>query len=327
MKGLAAIFFALLLFPLTSASQVSITTAGPAGAYTQNFNGAFLSSTTYNLTDNAAANLGWYAFRTSGNATPNPFVADNGNSAADEFKNYGAAGNAERALGSLAGPGTDTMYYGLRIQNDTGGMVRSVLVQFTGEQWRAANNNIQALSFSYQVSAGDITSLTAGTWTAFPALNFNSPQATNVGAIDGNAAANRITLAAAIFVDIPAGGEIMIRWSDINDTGNDHGLSIDDLTVGLFVPSAAGVSVGGRAVTPDGTGISGAVIRLSGGALTEPMTAITSPLGYFSFENVPAGATYIIEISSKRYEFAEPTRTITVEDSISDLEFVASPPK
>jgi hypothetical protein len=328
MKSFAAVFFALFLLPAIAVSQVSITTAGPVGAYTQNFNSTFLSTGNYNLTDNAAGNLGWYAFSTGANATPNVFVADTGTGNTGEFKNYGSAGNADRAMGSLASNTAGTLFYGLRIQNDTGGLVRSVRVQYTGEQWRSNNLGAnQILAFSYQVSAGDITSLTAGAFTNYTTLDFNSPQDTNAGALDGNAAANRVALDQAIFVDIPAGGEIMLRWEDVNDASNDHGLAIDDINVAFFIPSAAGVSVGGRAVTPDGIGIGYATVRLSGGTLTEPRLAITSPFGYFSFDNVPSGATYLMEISSKRYTFAEPVRTINVEDSISNIEFVSSPQK
>ena len=326
MKGFAAILFTLLLFPLFAVSQVSITTAGPAGSYTQGFNTAFLGTGNYSLTDNAPANLGWYAFRNVGNATPNIFFADTGASGTEQFKNYGSTGSADRAMGSLAEAGTGTLLYGLRLQNDTGVLIRSIRIQYTGEQWRRTNNNsIQTLSFSYQVSAGDITSLTTGAYTNFAGLDFASPQVgAPATALDGNLAANRTAKDQAIFVDIPIGGEIMLRWTDPDDGGNDHGLSIDDLTVTFFVPSAAGVSVAGRAVTEGGIGIGNAVVTLSGGTLTEPMTARTSSFGYFSFEGVPSGATYLVEISSKRYQFANPSRTISVEESIADLDFLAS---
>ncbi|HKP69285.1 MAG TPA: carboxypeptidase-like regulatory domain-containing protein [Pyrinomonadaceae bacterium] len=328
MKSLAAIFFTLFLFPALALAQVSISTAGPAGSYSQNFNGTFLGTTNYSLTDNAAANLGWYAFRTVGNVSPNVFVADTGASATASFKNYATAtATTDRALGSLADNGTGDMMYGLRIQNDTGGVIRSVRIQYTGEQYRAQNNNIQTLAFSYQVSAGDITSLTTGTFTNNTTLDFVSPITGNVAPLDGNAPANRVTRDVAIFVDIPAGGEIMLRWFDANDGANDHGLAIDDVNVAFFVPSAAGVALSGRAVTPEGVGIGYAYVTLSGGTLTEPRRALTNPFGFFSFDNVPSGATYLMEITSKRYAFEQPSRTINVEDSISDIEFVSTPQK
>ena len=317
----------VLLLPAFALAQVSITTAGPAGAYSQTFNGGtFLGTSDYPLTNNAAANLGWYAFRTSGNLTPNVFDADTGTDTAGEFNNYAAGSVADRAFGSLAAAGTGTMYYGLRIQNDTGVLIRSLRVQYTGEQWRDASATADTLAFSYQVSAGDITSLTAGTWTNVTALDFITPTNTNAGAaINGNLAANRVARDWGILVDIPAGGEIMLRWADADDPGTDHGVGIDDVTVTLFIPTAAHLSIAGRAVTSDGTGIGNTRITLSGGTLPEPLQVLTNPFGYYQFDNVPAGETYLVEAFAKRHTFIEPVRVINLSEKIADLDFVASP--
>ena len=327
MRAIFGFLIAFLLFPFSVLSQVSIATPGPAGAYTQNFNGAFLSSADYSLFDNAAANLGWYALSTSTNAVPNIFDAEAGADNAGEFNNYGAAGQPERALGSVASNTSGDLFYGLRVQNDTGIFCRSIKIQYTGEQWRAANNSAQTLAFSYQVSAGDITSLSAGTWTNFTALNFTTPNLGTGGAIDGNAAGNRTVIEQAIFVDIPIGGEIMLRWIDANDSGNDHGVSIDDVTVTLFVPSAAGVSISGRVMTKDGRGIANAILVLNGGNLEQPMIARSNAFGYYTLEDVPAGLTYILEVRSKQYTFAEPSMVLNPDDNITDANFIAIPPE
>ncbi len=103
--------------------------------------------------------------------------------------------------------------------------------------------------FQYQIAAaGTITDAdTPSTgWTNVTALDFASPTFTNTGAgvlLDGNAAANRTAKSSAISVNLPVGQEIWIRWTDINDAGNDHGLSIDDIAV---TPA-----VGDRAAQPD----------------------------------------------------------------------------
>ena len=64
MKNTVAIFIVvLILFPLTSVSQVSITATGQAGTYLQDFDGTFLGTGNYSLTNNSTGNLGWYAVR------------------------------------------------------------------------------------------------------------------------------------------------------------------------------------------------------------------------------------------------------------------------
>src|SRR5262249_19180652 len=51
------------------------------------------------------------------------------------------------------------------------------------------------------------------------------------GAVDGNAAANRIAISATLPVTVNASQEIWLRWQDPDDVGSDHGLAIDDFSV------------------------------------------------------------------------------------------------
>ena len=91
------------------------------------------------------------------------------------------------------------------------------------------------------------------------------------------------------------------------------------------VPTAANVFIAGRVTTAAGVGIGG--IRLSmtaaGGSVR---FARTSPFGYYRFDDVEAGGSYVITvINSKRYTFADPTRFVSASDSITDVDFIASP--
>ncbi|PQJ08710.1 hypothetical protein CJD36_022870, partial [Flavipsychrobacter stenotrophus] len=87
----------------------------------------------------------------------------------------------------------------------------------------------QSNTVDYQVAA---TSITAGTWTNAPALTFTSPVfSTTAAALDGNATANRTAISSTISTTVAPGQEVWIRMVDINDASNDHGLSMDDLTV------------------------------------------------------------------------------------------------
>lgn len=90
----------------------------------------------------------------------------------------------------------------------------------------------------------------------------------------------------------------------------------------VFVPTAADVSVSGRAVTSDGRGIRNAVvsITLPNGTVR---TAATGSLGYYLIEGLPAGQTYTLAISGKRYTFTNPTRIITISDDLTGIDFVS----
>ncbi len=88
-------------------------------------------------------------------------------------------------------------------------------------------------------------------------------------------------------------------------------------------PTAANASVSGRVTTADGRGIRNAILTISGGSLTTPRFVRTGSFGYYSFEDLPAGETYVVTISSKRYIFSNPSRVITLNDSITDADFTA----
>lgn len=92
------------------------------------------------------------------------------------------------------------------------------------------------------------------------------------------------------------------------------------------VVTAAEVNVSGRVVTSDGRGIVKVRVSMTdmGGAVR---TALTGPFGYYRFENVLTGRTYIITVSSKRFTFSAPTRIMTISDELTDVDFIAEPLK
>lgn len=89
-------------------------------------------------------------------------------------------------------------------------------------------------------------------------------------------------------------------------------------------PTAAGVTITGRVRTADGTGIRNAILTLTN-AEGETRTAVSSAFGYYTFLDVPAGQTYILSVSTKRYAFGQPQIVIAVQDSLDDVDFVGEP--
>jgi len=87
-------------------------------------------------------------------------------------------------------------------------------------------------------------------------------------------------------------------------------------------PTAASVSVGGRVLSANGRAVSRARVTLTG-ASGETRTALTNSLGYYRFEDVGAGETYIFAVISKRYSVAP--QVVTVTEDLTDLNFTAHP--
>ncbi|MEH2062181.1 MAG: DUF4347 domain-containing protein, partial [Nostoc sp.] len=202
---------------------VSITST-----YSQNFDSLSKSGTSIPWANDSTI-AGWYATRTT-------YDPSTGSNSVGGLYSFGtSASAADRALGSVASGTTGTIYYGLRLLNNTGLPITKLEVGYTGEQWRNGGNiSQQKLNFSYQTGS-TLTSLTTGTWTPVTSLDFTGPIATaNSATLNGNTSANRVVITPVIFnlaTPIANGEEIILRWEDINDGGNNHGLAIDDVSV------------------------------------------------------------------------------------------------
>jgi hypothetical protein len=235
-------------------------------SYSQNFDSLSNSPAASSgpWTDNATPGMtGWFASRAYVSGTTSAFgpfaytayrIGD-GSANNGTIWSFGTIGSTDRALGSLSSGTPKTNVWGVWIKNDTANVVNSLTVGYTGEQWRDGGNTtlaLQKLDFSYQTSASGfaspigVDSAPNGGWTAFSALNFTSPNivSTTGVATDGNLAANRTVFGPTVLtgVSLNPGDSIFIRWLDIDDSGNDHGLAVDDFSFSAFAvpePSAA----------------------------------------------------------------------------------------
>lgn len=101
----------------------------------------------------------------------------------------------------------------------------------------------------------------------------------------------------------------------------------DASDIGAFegqATSPASVFVGGRVFSGKGRGI--ANVRLTLMSMTgETHTVISNPFGYYRFDGVQVGQTYILTVSAKRFYFENSTRVLFVSDEMREVDFVASP--
>jgi hypothetical protein len=90
-------------------------------------------------------------------------------------------------------------------------------------------------------------------------------------------------------------------------------------------PSAAPASISGRAVNSLGAGIGGARITVVDAQSGSTFVAITNPFGYYTIEGTEVENFYIMTISHKQYTFADDTRSFTLHDNLTGVDFVANP--
>ena len=121
-----------------------------------------------------------------------------------------------------------------------------------------------------------------------------------------------------VFSEMP--DTIDINLNTVSTTGVSD---FSDWTMfGDLAPTAANASVSGRVTTGGGIGVPSAVVTLTDGE-GNVFRGVSNPFGYYTIESVPAGQVYLASVRSKSYSF-EP-RTISIKDSVADLDFTAEP--
>ncbi|MCA1625629.1 MAG: ice-binding family protein [Acidobacteria bacterium] len=86
------------------------------------------------------------------------------------------------------------------------------------------------------------------------------------------------------------------------------------------LPTAATVSVSGRVLSSLRRGVSNAVVHLTN-QNGDTQTARTNLFGYYTFNDIPAGETYIFNVYSKRYQFNP--QVINLLEDLDGLNFTA----
>ncbi len=229
------LLFGFILTCVTTFAQVSISSTGTT--FTQDFNTLSTTGTSGSLP------AGWAFLETGTNANL-LYSASNGVLNSGDTYSFGATDATDRAFGTLLS-GSVTSTIGASFINNSGATITSLDISYTGEQWRIGTlARADRLDFQYSL---DATTLGNGTFTDVNTLDFNSPNSTGpIGALDGNATANRTAVTATIAgLNIAPGATFWIRWLDVNATGADDGLGVDDFSI-----TASGTPVG-PCTTPD----------------------------------------------------------------------------
>lgn len=205
-------------------SQISILSNGVN--YTENFN------TLVNTGSSSTLPTGWYLLETNTNANTS-YSSGTGSANAGDTYSFGLVSNTDRTLGGLQSGALIPMY-GCKITNNTGEIIESVTVSYTGKTWRVGTiNRSDKIDFSYSLNA---TSLSNGVWTDFDNLDYqNTPQSV----IGGGSILHSQSISSIISgLSLSNGQSIWFRFSDFNASGSDDGLGIDNFVINTlaFVP-------------------------------------------------------------------------------------------
>ena len=160
----------------------------------------------------------------------------------------------------------------------------------------------------------------------------NSGNYTNIPAgyvSDATTGPNQATLVTPVFASLPVAAQnqpqVHVRIITTNAVGDDEFVGVDDISITCSLTTAAGVNLGGRVVDANGRGIRSAVMTLTGSSLAQPITVRTSSFGYYRFEGVTVGETYVVSVAAKRYSFSPSNKVVSLLDEATDTDFVADP--
>ncbi|RQO59770.1 PEP-CTERM sorting domain-containing protein [Paucibacter sp. KBW04] len=230
---------ALSALALTAPAQAAVSVDSSSFVYSQSFDSLAKTTSTSNVAwANDSTLAGWSLFNKD-KAAITSYLADAGGSNTGGFRSFGVSGNSDRALGGVGSGGT---YFGspangavagwiaLSLTNNSGSALAGFNLAFDGEQWRNGGNataHSMVLEYGFGASFAAVTS-----WTA-PGANFDwtSPVVgTTAATVNGNGAGLVAGRGGQINTAWAAGDTLWVRWTERNETGNDHGLAIDNVS-------------------------------------------------------------------------------------------------
>lgn len=254
---------------------------------------------------------------------PRTILADNPNNPLDVKANQTnpatstADGVAEFEIANptIALKGSDTATAPnivIHLNTTVGCVGKGVIVNFNVRDIdNSANNAVSPVATQFRVGgSGNYRNLTS----AFV------PDATT-----GPNEATRVTSVSAT-LPVSASGQPMLDFRIIttNAVGADEWIGIDDINIDCIHPTSGTSSVGGRVMDSSGRGVSKAQVVITNTLTGETRTALTSPFGWYTFNDVEVGYFYTVTVVHKRIEFSENLQLFQVLGDMEEVNFVAN---
>ncbi len=285
-------FILIFLFSSLSYGQYSYTSIGTV--YSQNFDALGTGNTSVsggNLNNRSTQLNGWYI--ANGTSAATALAPNNGSTNSGAVYNFGVTSGSDRSLGSIYS-GSFSPRFGFYFTNNTGVTITSLKINYTGKTWRVGSaNRSDKLIFQYSTNA---STLWGGSWTDFNTLDYQnvSQASTNSGSILQSSNISGLITG----ISVANGSRIFIRWDDMDATGADDGMAIDDFSM-IANPPVNTITTGTIASNTF------CITSASGSNVSVPFTSS----GDFS------GNTYTAQLSNASGSFANPVNIGTLVSS------------
>jgi hypothetical protein len=179
-----------------------------------------------------------------------------------------------------------------------------------------SNDSVSPIALQYRVGeTGDFTNLPAG----FVA-----------DVTDKGVAGRKTTRSVEMPADALGKTQLQIRLITTDAAGGDgdstpdEWIGINNVVITNLATTAATVTVGGRVFNSSRKSLANATVLMyenTGGV----RTTLTDSMGFYRFDDVVVGGTYVFEVRSKRYVFTQPVQLLSVTEDYNSLDFFATP--
>lgn len=178
-----------------------------------------------------------------------------------------------------------------------------------------SNNSVSPVALQYRIGeTGNFTNVPAGyvaDATEGPSLAGKKTSRNVVLPLDANNQPKLQVRLISTNAAGPGGSSTPDEWIGINNI-----ILTNDETTG------AGVRIGGRVTTPVGRPVYRALVTMYD-STGNSRTATTNPFGFYYFEDVEVGETYIFALSAKNCRFSQSTQMFYAIENYDSLNFVA----
>ena len=170
-----------------------------------------------------------------------------------------------------------------------------------------SNNAVSPVALQYRVGE-------TGSFTNIPAAFIADATTAGVG--------TSIPVSVVLPASCNNQAKVQVRIIANNPAGQGEWIGVNNITATSIAPTAANSSISGRVFTNEGNPLSRTAVNLYD-SFGNIRSVQTNSFGFYSFGDLPTGETYIVEVRSKRYLFANPTQVITLTDDLLELNFYA----
>lgn len=196
-------------------AQVFLTGVGSGSKYTQNFNSVSVTpGTKYHK---STLPSGWFVVESGAHANDSFAVGDGSDTTGDSWV---LGTSSDWSLGGLS---SDSIVpsFGIKFTNNTAGTITKLYITYKGETWRVgAASRSDSLRFSYSTDSVS--------WNDVTGLDYVNPGQTT-GSGSQQHADTMIDSVSNLLIQ--PGETFWFRWDDVNVSGADDAMGIDDFEI------------------------------------------------------------------------------------------------